>query len=142
MADPFGIVGTINLTIQIAQTVVQFGLDWKVAPHDAKTFLTEPQTLKTVLSETNTNLLLNSDFEAAFQIQPSLLLSQLGLIAHRRLAPGYNSSLSKRPGISTVRAQEERQMTLSGVGAAERSVPGREGSRVGGEPAATMSNIE
>jgi hypothetical protein len=78
MADPSGIVGVISLTIQIAQTVVQFGLDWKDVPHDAKTFLTELQTLKTVLSETNTNLLLNSDFGAAFQNQPSLLLSQLG----------------------------------------------------------------
>jgi hypothetical protein len=78
MADPFGIVGVISLTIQIAQTVVQFGLDWKDAPHDAKTFLNELQTLKTVLSETNTNLFLNSDFGAAFQNQPSLLLSQLG----------------------------------------------------------------
>jgi hypothetical protein len=78
MAEPFGIVGVISLTMQIAQVVVQFGLDWKQAPHDVKAFLAELQTLKTILSETNTNLLLNSDFEAAFQNRHSLLLSQLG----------------------------------------------------------------
>jgi hypothetical protein len=65
MADPFGIGGIIGLTIQITQFVVQFGLDWKDAPRDVKTFLIELQALKTVLSETNTNLLLNPDFEAA-----------------------------------------------------------------------------
>lgn len=78
MADPFGIVGVVSLTIQITQVVVQFRLDWKDVPHDAKTFRSELQTLKTVLSETHTNLLLNSDFRAAFQNRPSLLLSQLG----------------------------------------------------------------
>ena len=78
MAEPFGIVGVISLTMQIAQVVVHFGLDWKEAPHDVKAFLAELQTLKTILSETNTNLLLNSDFEAAFQNRHSLLLSQLG----------------------------------------------------------------
>src|ERR1700742_1108793 len=78
MADPFGIVGIISLTVQITQVVIQFGLDWKDAPHEAKTFLAELQTLKTVLSETNTNLLINSDFAEAFQNRPSLLLSQLG----------------------------------------------------------------
>jgi len=56
----------------------KFGPDWKDAPHDVKAFLAELQTLKTILSETNTNLLLNSDFGAGFQNQPSLLLSQLG----------------------------------------------------------------
>jgi hypothetical protein len=78
MADPFGIVGVVSLTIQITEVVVQFRLDWKDIPHDAKTFRSELQTLKTVLSETHTNLLLNSDFRAAFQNRPSLLLSQLG----------------------------------------------------------------
>ena len=82
MADPFGtgagIVGVIGLVIQITQVVVQFGIDWKDAPDNVKTFMTELGTLKTVLSETNTNILLNPDFVAAFQNQPSLLLSQLG----------------------------------------------------------------
>src|ERR1700722_11420282 len=75
MAEAFGIgagiVGVIGLTIQITQVVVQFGLDWKDAPHDIKTFLAELQTLKTVLSETNTNILLNPDFADAFQNRPS-----------------------------------------------------------------------
>jgi len=82
MADPFGtgagIVGVIGLAIQITQIVVQFGMDWKDAPEDIKTFLVELGTLKTVLSETNTNILLNPEFAAAFQDRPSLLLSQLG----------------------------------------------------------------
>jgi hypothetical protein len=82
MADPFGtgagIVGIIGLAIQITQVVVQFGMDWKDAPDDVKTFMAELGTLKTVLSETNTNILLNPDFAAAFQSQSSLLLSQLG----------------------------------------------------------------
>ena len=78
MADPFGIVGVIGLAIQITQVVVQFGMDWKDAPDNVKTFMVELGTLKTVLSETNTNILLNPDFEAAFPNRPSLLLSQLG----------------------------------------------------------------
>jgi hypothetical protein len=82
MADPFstgaGIVGVIGLAIQITQVVVQFGMDWKDAPDNVKTFMAELGTLKTVLSETNTNILLNPDFATAFQNQPSLLLSQLG----------------------------------------------------------------
>jgi hypothetical protein len=82
MAEAFGtgagIVGVISLAIQITQVVVQFGLDWKDAPDNVKAFMAELGTLKTVLSETNTNILLNPDFAAAFQNRPSLLLSQLG----------------------------------------------------------------
>jgi hypothetical protein len=82
MADPFGtgagIVGVIGLAIQITQVVVQFGVDWKDAPDKVKTFMAELGTLRTVLSETNTNIILNPDFAAAFQNRPSLLLSQLG----------------------------------------------------------------
>jgi hypothetical protein len=82
MADPFstgaGIVGVIGLTIQITQVVVQFGMDWKDAPDAVKAFMAELGTLKTVLSETNTNILLNPDFAEAFQSRPSLLLTQLG----------------------------------------------------------------
>lgn len=82
MADPVaagaGIVGVIGLAIQVTQIVVQFGMDWKNAPDDVKAFAAEMGALKTVLSETNTNILLNADFAAAFQDQPSVLLSQLG----------------------------------------------------------------
>jgi hypothetical protein len=78
MADPFGIVGVISLTIQITNFVVQCGLDWRDAPYNVKSFLAELQSLKVVLSETNTDLLLNSDFADCFQTPPSLLLSQLG----------------------------------------------------------------
>jgi hypothetical protein len=82
MADPFGtgagIVGVIGLAIQITQVVVQFGMDWKDAPGDVKVFMAELGTLKTVLSETNTNILINPDFAEDFQNRPSLLLSQLG----------------------------------------------------------------
>ncbi|KAH8596532.1 hypothetical protein B0O99DRAFT_593347 [Bisporella sp. PMI_857] len=78
MADPFGIIGVIGLTIQISQAVLQIGVDWKDAPDNLKAFIAELGTLKTVLSETNANLLLNSDFEVAFRNRPSVLLSQLG----------------------------------------------------------------
>ncbi|KFY29750.1 hypothetical protein V493_02257 [Pseudogymnoascus sp. VKM F-4281 (FW-2241)] len=82
MADPVGggagIVGVIGLAIQVTQVVAQLGMDWKNAPDDVKAFMAELGTLKTVLSETNTNILLNADFEAAFRDQPSVLLSQLG----------------------------------------------------------------
>jgi hypothetical protein len=82
MAEAFGIgagiVGVIGLAMQVAQVVVQFGMEWKDAPNNIEGFLAELKTLKTVLSETNTNILLNPDFENAFQNRPSLLLSQLG----------------------------------------------------------------
>ena len=82
MAEPFGvgagIVGVLGLTIQIAQIVIQFGLDWKDAPTDVKSFMSELQSLKTVLSETNTNLLCNPDFKEAFENHPSIMLSELG----------------------------------------------------------------
>jgi hypothetical protein len=82
MADLFGtgagIVGVISLAIQITQVVVKFGMDWEDAPENLKTFMAELGTLKTVLSETNSNIILNPDFAAAFQGRQSLLLSQLG----------------------------------------------------------------
>jgi hypothetical protein len=82
MAEPFsigtGIVGVISLAIQITQAVVQFGLDWKDAPHDVKTFLAELQTLNTVLSASNKNIILNPDYAEALENRSSLLLSQLG----------------------------------------------------------------
>ena len=49
----------ISLAIQITQVGVQFGMDWKDAPDNVKTFMAELGTLKTVLSETHTNILLN-----------------------------------------------------------------------------------
>ncbi|RFU31833.1 hypothetical protein B7463_g4512, partial [Scytalidium lignicola] len=82
MGDPFGtttgIAGIISLVIQITKEVVQFGLDWKDAPENVKTFMAELGTLKTVLSETNTNIIFNPDFAEVFQGQHSLLLKQLG----------------------------------------------------------------
>jgi Cdc6-like AAA superfamily ATPase len=82
MAEAFGtgasIVGVIGLAIQITQAAVQLWTDWKDAPENVKAFIAELGTLKTVLSETHANILLNKDFEAAFQNRPSLLLSQFG----------------------------------------------------------------
>ena len=82
MAEAFGIAagigGILGLTIQIAQVVVQFGLDWRDAPADVERFMRELRNLKIVLSETNTNLLLNPDFKEAFKNQRSTLLSELG----------------------------------------------------------------
>ncbi|KAK4248955.1 hypothetical protein C7999DRAFT_39939 [Corynascus novoguineensis] len=78
MADPFGIVGVIGVAGQIAQVAVKLGLDWKDAPADAKRFLLEIQTLKTILSETLANILTNDDFKNAFDGRHSTFLEQFG----------------------------------------------------------------
>jgi hypothetical protein len=80
MADPFGIIGVIGVAGKIIEIGVQFGLDWKDAPDDARHFKAELQALKTVLSETNTNVILNQDFVDAFHGRHSTLLSQLGTV--------------------------------------------------------------
>ena len=81
MAEAFGvgagIVGVLSLTIQITQVVVQFGLDWKHAPRDVTDCMRELQSLKTVLSETRTNLE-DPNFAKAFQDRPSILQPELG----------------------------------------------------------------
>ncbi|KAL5585678.1 hypothetical protein FOVSG1_013370 [Fusarium oxysporum f. sp. vasinfectum] len=77
MADPLSIIGVIGVAGQIIQMTIQFGLDWKDAPADVKSFMTELQVLKTTLSETNTNVVLNQDFADAFHGRHSALLSQL-----------------------------------------------------------------
>ena len=94
MAEAFGVaagvVGVLGLAIQITQVVAEFGLDWKDAPADVEGFRRELQSLKTVLSETNTNLLLNPDFKEAFENRRSALLSELGPDA----PPGAETALS------------------------------------------------
>lgn len=102
MVDPFeigaGVVGVISLTIQIAQVVVNFGLDWKDAPGDVKIFMTELQSLNSVLSGT-TNMPLNPDFVNTGQIQSSLLESQLGA--------GATSATSTKQMLATCRTDLE-----------------------------------
>ena len=78
MADPFGILGLIGVIGQLTQAAVKLGLDWKDAPADAKSFLAEIQALKTVLSETYANILVNDDFKNAFDGRHSTLMAQLG----------------------------------------------------------------
>ncbi len=82
MAEAFGIgagvVGVIGLTIQISQVVVQFGLDWKEAPANVKSFMAELNSLNAVLSQINSCILLNPEYAEAFKGRSSLLLSQLG----------------------------------------------------------------
>ncbi|TAQ88653.1 hypothetical protein B7494_g3004 [Chlorociboria aeruginascens] len=70
-----GIAGIISLALQIAQGVAQFHKDLKDAPDNVKTFMAELKILRIMLSEIN--ILLNLDFEAAVQNQPSLQLSQV-----------------------------------------------------------------
>ncbi|KAF5697455.1 hypothetical protein FMUND_15405 [Fusarium mundagurra] len=88
MADPFSIIGVIGVAGQIIQIGIQFGLDWKDAPTEVKSFMTELQALKTTLSETNTNTALNQDFLDAFHGRHSALLSQV-----TDLAPSTDTSL-------------------------------------------------
>ncbi|KAK4205934.1 hypothetical protein QBC37DRAFT_162144, partial [Rhypophila decipiens] len=93
MADPFGIVGVIGVVGQIAQVAVKLGLDWKDAPVDAKRFITEIQTLKTVLSETHTNILVNEDFKHAFEGRHSTFLAQFGDTAKLTSPPTNTSAM-------------------------------------------------
>ena len=81
MADPFSIIGVIGVAAQLIQMSVEFGLDWKDAPEDTKSFIVELQSLKTILSETNTNILINPEFKKAFDGKHSAMLSQLGATA-------------------------------------------------------------
>ena len=84
MADPFsvgaGVIGVVGLTVQITQIVVQIGLDWKDAPKDVKNFMAEVHSLRRILSDIHTNLILNKDFHDAFfqNTNQSMLLSELG----------------------------------------------------------------
>lgn len=73
-----GIVGIIGFTFQLVNVVVQYGMDWKTAPSDVKSFMTELQALKIVISETHANILANPEFEAAFEGRTSAVLSRLG----------------------------------------------------------------
>jgi len=77
MAEPLGLIGVVGVAVQLIQLSSQLGLDWKDAPAEARTFILELQSLKTVLSETNTNVVLNQDFADAFHGRRSALLSEL-----------------------------------------------------------------
>src|SRR5690606_2348471 len=92
MADPFGIIGVIGVAAQILQTAIHLGLDWKDAPSDAKAFVRELQALNTVLSNTNTNLLVNKDFLDAFEGRHSTVLSQLGSAESKTDTPSQVST--------------------------------------------------
>ncbi len=76
MAEPLGLIGVVGVAVQLIQLSTQLGLDWKDAPAEARSFILELQSLKTVLSETNTNTLLNQDFADAFHGRHSALLSE------------------------------------------------------------------
>ncbi|KAM7217653.1 hypothetical protein V8F06_007037, partial [Rhypophila decipiens] len=78
MADPSGILGVIGVATQLIQMTIQFGLDWKDAPSDARAFFFELQSLRTVLQETHKNVTQNSDFINAFEGRHSTILSHLG----------------------------------------------------------------
>ncbi len=76
MAEPLGLIGVVGVAAQLIQLSTQLGLDWKDAPAEARGFILELQSLKTVLSETNTNTLLNQDFADAFHGRHSALRSE------------------------------------------------------------------
>ncbi|KAK1469213.1 hypothetical protein CMEL01_00980 [Colletotrichum melonis] len=94
MADPFGIIGVIGVAGQIIKAGVKLGIDWKAAPSDVRSFLGELETLKTVLSETHTNIILNQEFKDAFEGRQSTVLSYL--------ADGNSSSDPSTPGLISV----------------------------------------
>ena len=92
MADPLGIVGVLGVVAQIIQVSFQFGRDWKNAPDDAKNFIVELQILKTALSETYTNIIVNEDFQKAFDGRHSTLLAQPGAAAQATSAQTMTSA--------------------------------------------------
>jgi len=73
MADPLGIVGLVAVVAQIIRASAQFGQDWRNAPDDAKAFIAELRTLKTALSETHTNIVVDRNFQDAIRGLPSAL---------------------------------------------------------------------
>jgi hypothetical protein len=81
MADPFGIaagvVGVLSLTIQVSESVINFGLDWKDASKEIKSFTFQLQSLQVTLTEMQTKLITNPSYEAAFGGNSSALLSHL-----------------------------------------------------------------
>lgn len=116
-----GIVAVLGLTIQITQVVIQFGLDWKNAPTDVKSFMNELRSLKTVLSETRTNFLDDPNFKEAFKDRRSILLSELGPNTPTTADTKFDTNLS----IESCKADLE--MVLNGL--KKRA----EGSRMGWE---------
>lgn len=81
MAEPFsiaaGTVGVLSLVIQISQVAIKFGLDWKDAPKQVKSFRLELQSLQIILTEVQTGLLSNPAFQEAWEGRNSALLSHL-----------------------------------------------------------------
>lgn len=78
MADPFSIIGLLGVVEQIVENCVKLGINWKDIPSDAKKFIEELLALKTTLSVTHTNLVLNRNFVEAFKGQPSAVLAYYG----------------------------------------------------------------
>ena len=76
MADPCGIIGVLAVVGQIISLTVQFGLDWKDAPTEARSFVAELQVLQTVIFDTNRNIEYYRDFADAFYGRQSSLVSQ------------------------------------------------------------------
>lgn len=79
MAEAFGvgtgIVGVASLAIQLTDAIVQFGSDWRDAPHDMQLSIIELQALKAIL-ERNTNVTDRLPFEDASRNRLLLLPSQ------------------------------------------------------------------
>ncbi|KAH7144600.1 hypothetical protein B0J13DRAFT_635874 [Dactylonectria estremocensis] len=111
MADPLGIIGAIGVAAHITHLLMKLGLDWKSAPADARAFVDELQTLKTVLSETNTNLILNPDFVEAFHGRHSAVLSQLDKLFS---APAF-LALAKQYSLQSSWTISSRRITLAPV---------------------------
>jgi len=128
MADPFGIIGVIGVATQLIQMTVQFGLDWKDAPSDARAFAVELQTLRTVLQETNKNITQNPDFVNAFEGRHSTILSQLSgqspqQTAAKSMLSACEDELKKMVKDLTKRAQSSRVSweTLKGAFTARKT---------------------
>ncbi|KAL0942303.1 uncharacterized protein CTRU02_200189 [Colletotrichum truncatum] len=99
MAEPFELLGLIGVILQIFETGAKYGLNWEEAPKEARAFKTELESLRTVLSETNANLVLNAGFKAAFEGRKSAVPS------HDVASPEYSTAnllLACRKELETV----------------------------------------
>jgi hypothetical protein len=116
MAEPFsiaaGIVGVLGLAIQTSQIVLKFGLDWKNASEEIRSFRSELQSLQMTLTEIQTKLVSNPSFEAAFDGNSSALLSHLKADnlsndCIKEAFEGCHSQLTE--AINNFKRQEERR---------------------------------
>lgn len=138
-----GITDVIGFALQITQTVVKFGLNWKDAPAEAKEFREELAALAQTLSQTQNNIIQNPDFAAALDGAPSILLSELGADAAEDTDTLQNvRDLSAQPAGSTARSRRETGRPSCRPKASEKNIPCGANEKVDAIASSTMPGAE